>query len=126
MFFYWSFTSFNFSVTFIMSSANAFNLNQSKNLPFEEGLMSDSGKRTDRLWILHDPVFLMALKVKHFLLFPQCFPPYHGQTVIISASFILSSTSPVKLIGSKKLFIKNLNQLLNNMDGFSTVVFHNE
>ena len=27
-------TNFNFSVTFILSSANAFNLNQSKNLSF--------------------------------------------------------------------------------------------
>ena len=63
-------TDFNFSVTFILWSANAFNLDQFKKLLFGKGLRS----LLKTLWGKGQNA-----GNHHFPLFPQCFLPYQKE-----------------------------------------------
>ena len=80
-------TNFKLSFTFILSSANAFNLDQSKILSFGNGL--NQYHTIPTLMTLGEKPFEKIVGKgenagsQHFLLFPQCFLPFPKEISIL-------------------------------------------
>ena len=96
-------TIFNFPVTFILSSASAFNLDQSKNLLFGKGLTS--------LTILFNQPFENIMRQgenaenQHFLLFPTMCSTLSKAKITTLANSILSSANVSDSDQSKNCFV---------------------
>ena len=96
-------TNFNFSPAFILSSANAFNLDQSKILSFGKelrvmkkktlGIFLETGWETEK-----------ALMTRFLLIFPQCFYPFRE----IFNPLIFSSVNASKVRNSPTILMNIL------------------